>query len=758
MISRRKFLQTNAAGLALPLARGGALGHAAKISPAQETLPDRNYWNDWPDYLTAKMNSARALRMAALDGLRTAAQVQERVQAVRARAWELVGGQFEKTPLNPVITGTIERKAYRIEKVIFESLPQVFVTAHLYVPARGNPNAQAPFPAIISPLGHTRNGKAYRNYQYVFQTLARMGYVVLAFDPFGQGERHQYLDPKTGQSRLGPTGEHSQAGRPLLLLGASMTQYRAWDGVRALDYLLTRPEVDATRIGLTGHSGGGTMTMFLCALEPRIHVAVEVEGNSENMAGPEYDPPGAVADAEQNLVGGLAMDSEDAGHPLLVDRGDLLMAFAPKPLLMCFTTHDSGTTYSPTYVPGTHEVFQELKTAYGKLGAEEKVDLFTSTLPHDFDFLNRQATYAWFNRWMGKKDVSTDEAEFDSSPEEELNCTTTGQVLTSLGGRSLVQIIFDIAHRIEATGPGLPSADDLTARTEAIRRGLRRLLALPARPTALDPHIVSSFKGLGLSYELFDFHSEAEVRVPGWWIKPQSHTGPLPTILYVSEHGKDSIAEDPNVMASLALKGFAVCAIDLRGIGMAFPRNPKGGPLFYRGEHADSGYAWAGLTLGKPVLGQRVWDVLCCLDYLETRPDVDRAHLHILGMGGGAIASLMAAVLDARVKSIALNHGLADFRSVVESEDYSIALSWFVSGILRAFDLPDLVAALAPRPCMLLNSTGPRGEGLPLLTLEAKHENARDLYSKVKANDRLKLLVQPDGEFEDTLLEWLKKA
>ncbi|HEV2351192.1 MAG TPA: alpha/beta fold hydrolase [Terriglobia bacterium] len=756
MITRRKFLQTNAAGIALPLAASGALPPAARMAP--ETKPERDYWNDWPLYLTAKVNAARAQRKAELERLQTRAQVQERIQAVRSKTWELVGGPFDKTPLHPVVTGTIERKSYRIEKIIFESRPQVFVTAHLYVPAAENPNGQQPFPAILSPLGHTSSGKAYRNYQYVFQTLARMGYVVLAFDPFGQGERHQYLNPKTGKSRYSPTGEHSQAGRPLLLLGASFSQYRAWDGVRALDYLLTRPEVDSTRIGLTGHSGGGTMTMYLCALEPRIQVAVEVEGNSENLAGPHYDPPGAVADAEQNLVGGLGVVPGDSGHALLVDRGDLLMAFAPKPLLLCFSTHDSGTTYSPTYVEGTHEVFQELKNAYGKLGAEEKVSLFTSSLPHDFDFLNRQATYAWFNQWMGKKGVSTEEAEFESSPEAELNCTSTGEVLTSLGGRSVLQINIDRARTIAATRPPFPSVDKLSDHKAAIRRSLSKILALPASGAQLNPHIVSSFEGLGLSYELFDFHSEAEVRVPGWWIKPQGQAGRLPTILYVSERGKDSVAEDPNVIAPLAHKGYAICAIDLRGMGVTHPRYPRGGPLFYRGEHSNSGYAWAGLTIGKPVLGQRVWDVLCCLDYLQTRPDVDPAHIFILGMGGGAIASLMGAVLDDRVKSIALTHGLADFQSVVESEEYSIALSWFVFGFLKEFDLPDLVAALAPRPCLLLNSSGPRGEALPMLSLEAKHRYARELYSQVNAGDRLKFLVQPDGEFQSALLAWLKQT
>jgi cephalosporin-C deacetylase-like acetyl esterase len=525
-----------------------------------------------------------------------------------------------------------------------------------------------------------------------------------------------------------------------------------------LDYLLTRPEVDPARIGLTGHSGGGTMTMFLCALEPRIHVAVEVEGNSENLAGPHYDPPGGVADAEQNLVGGLATKDGDSPNHLLIDRGDLLLAFAPKPLLICFTTHDSGTTYSPSYVEGTHEVFQDLKTAYGKLGADGKVTLFTSTLPHDFDFLNRQATYAWFNQWLGKKGEPTEEAEFDSSPEEDLNCTTTGQVLTSLGGRSMLQLNIDRARAIAPPPRPLPNMDNLAGHKDGIRRSLRRLLALPAKPAALNPHIVSSFEGLGLSYQLFDFHSEPEVRVPGWWVKPRGNAGPLPTILYVSDHGKDSVAEDPNAIASLALDGYAVCAVDLRGIGITSPRLPRGGPLFYQGEHSESGYAWAGLTIGKPVLGQRVWDILCCLDYIETRHDVDQTRLHILGIGGGAIASTLSAVLDDRVKSIVLSRGLTDFRSVVESEEYSVPLAWLVFGILREFDLPDLVAALAPRPCLLLNPTGPRGQSIPLLALEEKYVGARDLYTTAHAVDRFKLLVQPDGEFRSTLLSWLKLA
>ena len=286
------------------------------------------------------MNEARARRLAELAAMQTEAAVRSRIEKIRSTVWRLIGGPLEKTPLKPRIVGTIDRGAYRIEKVIFESQPEVFVTANLYIPNQHQPS----YPGILHTLGHAENGKAYYTYQYVSQTLARKGYMVLVFDPFGQGERQQYLDPHTGQSLYGPTGEHDQAGRPMLLFGSQFSQYRVWDGIRALDYLLSRPEVDPERIGCTGQSGGGTMTMYLAALEPRIKVAVESDGNSENVAGPSYDAPGAVDDAEQNMVGSL---------PEGIDRGDLLLAFAPKPLLILYSRSDAGLTYSPAYVKGT---------------------------------------------------------------------------------------------------------------------------------------------------------------------------------------------------------------------------------------------------------------------------------------------------------------------------------------------------------------------------------------------------------------------
>ncbi len=757
MLSRRRFLETNVASLALPLASAGAQAvPAARSDLPASSSQERDYWNDWPRYLTARVNAARTQRKAVLESLRTEAQVRERIQAVRSRLWDLIGGPLEKTPLNPRQVGTIERKAHRIEKIIFESQPQVYVTAHLYVPTAENPNAHRPCPAILAPLGHTNNGKEYRNYQYVYQTLARLGYVVLAFDPFGQGERMQYLDPRTGKSRYGPTGEHSQAGRPLLLMGATFALYRVWDGIRALDYLLSRPEIDSARVGCTGHSGGGTMTMYLCALEPRIGVAVEVEGNSENLAGPQYDPPGAVADAEQNVVAGLALAGAGRADSLLIDRADLLMAFAPKPLLISFTPQDSGTTYSPNYSEGTREVYDEVSEAYGILGAKEKVELFASPLPHDFDFLNRQACYRWFNRWLGKNDLGTEEAEFESSPDETLNCTSTGQVLTSLGGRSVLQLNIDMARAVEPRILHRESPDRSALPREAVRQSLERLLGLPGEKCPLDPQRLSLVAGRGMTMEEFDFHSEPEIRVPGWFVKPTRASAPLPTVVVLSEDGKDLAVDEPGEIVGLVDKGFALCAIDVRGLGICSPRYPRAGPLFYGGEHLESGYAWAGLMIGKPVIGQCVWDFMRVLDYLETRSDVDRGRIIVVGHGGGALVALMGSALEDGPRAIALGHMLSDYRAVAESEEYNIVLSAFVFGILREMDLPDIVASIAPRPCLLMNVTGPRGEILAQSAVGARYKNAVDYYSRLGAGDRLQISVQPDRDLAPNLLRWLE--
>ena len=745
MTTRRSFLATNLAGAAAWAASSHrAPAGADDPSPAEITdRSHRDFWNDWPAYLTRKMAEARARRQAELAAIKVTAQAQQRATRVKSKVWELIGGPPPKASLNSQITGRIDRGSYRIEKVVFESLPQVYVTANLYIPNSG----KAPFPAVLAPLGHTEDGKAYRNYQYLYQNLARKGYVVLTFDPYGQGERLQYIDPATGQSRLGPTGEHDQAGRPLLLLGNTFALYRVWDGIRALDYLLSRPEVDRERVGCTGHSGGGTMTMYLAALEPRLTAAVVVEGNSENMAGPFYDPPGAAADAEQDLVGGL---------PFGIDRGDLLWAFAPKPLLVCYTTHDEGETYSPVYEQATREIYRSLQQVYTLFGTSEKVGLFASHLPHDLDFFQRHATYAWFNHWLDNVTAGTDEAEYDASPAGSLDCTSTGRVLTSLGGRSVVQVSIDRAHEMMAGSPFATKGPEVDQLVPSVRGALARLLVLPRVRTPLRSKVLSSNRAKDVLIEEVQFESEPGLRTLGWFVKPAAGTSSYPTVLYVSDAADDVVAE-PSSLERVLKSGHAVYAVMLRGSGIATPRLPRGGPRFYdEGRHVAERFAWTSLILGLPVVGQRVWDTLRAMDYLASRPDVNSSQIRMLGSGAPGLAALLAAVMDGRSRSLLLDRTLVSYFSIVAAEDYSLPLDWFVSGILRKFDLPDLVASLSPRPCWLLNTVDPQGQVLAESAVRQSYSGGFSARSSFPSN--VEVLTEPDRNLERVYLDWLART
>ncbi len=745
MTTRRSFLTANlagAAGWALKPHSASAPGKAAE--PA-EILPrsQRDFWNDWPDYLTRRISEARARRLADLAGIETAAQARQRARRVRSKVWDLIGGPPPRSPLNSQITGRIDRGSYRIEKVIFESLPQVYVTSNLYLPASGTP----PFPAVLAPLGHTEDGKAYRNYQYFYQNLARKGYVVLAFDPYGQGERIQYLDPATGKSRYGPTGEHDQAGRPLLLVGNTFALYRVWDGIRALDYLLTRSEVDAARVGCTGHSGGGTMTMYLAALEPRLRAAVVVEGNSEDVAGAFYDPPGAVDDAEQDLVGGL---------PLGIDRGDLLWAFAPKPLLLCYTTHDEGETYSPVYEEATLEIYRTLEQVYALFGAQDKAGLFASHLPHDLDFFQRQATYGWFNRWLGNGGAGTEEVEFDSSPESSLDCTSTGQVLTSLGGRSVVQVNSDRARQMMPESHFASATPDVESIRREFQGSISGLLALPRDRTPLRSKLLSSNQRKDVVIEEVQIESEPDVRVVGWFVWRQGSDSPRPAVLFISDAPDDAVAE-PGSLDRILGKGSAVYAISLRGSGITTPRLPRGGPRYYESRrYLRERFAWTSLVLGLPLIGQRVWDTLRAMDYLASRPDVNASEIRILGSGAPGLAALLAAVIDDRARSLLLDHTLVSYLSVVTSEDYSLPLDWFVSGILRKFDLPDVVASLSPRTCWLLNTVDPQGQVLAESSVRQSYSQRLGPASPFPGH--VEIWTEPDRTVERVYLEWLART
>ena len=254
-------------------------------------------------------------------------------------------------------TGTIEADDYVIEKLAYESFPGYFVPALLYRPknvdvARCRASSA---PAAIRPTARPRGA-----YQILHINLAKRGYVVLTYDPVGQGERSQFWDAEKRRSRFNLScGEHAVLGNPLYLLGTSLARYRIWDGMRGLDYLASRPEVDPARIGCVGNSGGGTLTAYIAALDPRVTAAAigcYITTLPRRMANRIQEDPSA--DPEQDIFGFVSEGIDHAG---------LLALRVPRPTLIGSARQD----FFP--IEGARESFAEAKRLYEVAGAGDRI-------------------------------------------------------------------------------------------------------------------------------------------------------------------------------------------------------------------------------------------------------------------------------------------------------------------------------------------------------------------------------------------------
>ena len=731
--TRRRFLE--AAGAVVAAAGAGcsrqpstanrpAGAAGVELSVENTALPD--YSHDLERYLVRVVSEARQRRKQAIDAIATPQAILERQRGVTDQIWKMLGGRPEPTPLNPRVTGVVERPGYRIEKVVFESRPRLYVTANLYVPTAGGRH-----PAILGPLGHTGAGKAWPSYQKLFSNLARKGYVVLAYDPFGQGESIEYPGTRAGQSALGTssTVEHEYAGRRLILLGANFGLYRTWDGIRGIDFLLARPEVDPERIGCCGHSGGGTLTQFLAALDSRIRVAVVAEGNTENLAHAEVEPPGSADDAEQNIVPAVAYG---------IDRADLLYAFAPKPLLMMVTLYDAGHTYSPEYAASSFDLLQEYKRAYRLLDADDRVALQVTTQRHGYVYELRRATYAWFNRWFEMKNADDEEPAQAVEADETLFVTPTGFVTTSFGGETALSLTRQLAAAVRTP---VPSGVDDT------RRRIRTVLGIDtSRGDALASRILATIRKPGYRAEQFEFTSDREIRIPGWLLTPDKAESSTPTVLYVGEAAAwSSVAEDGLAERLCTKGGCRVAVIDVRGRGDCAIAYPQRGRFYFSDRITNEAYlTWFTLMLGQPLIGGQVFDTLRALDYLSTRGYLGGG-LYLVGDGPHGVIALYAAALDERVRRVALLQTVTDYRSLAVAERYSQPFGIYAYGLLREFDLPEVVSAVGPRRVLLLNPTTPLGEPADAA--------ARDLYAGMKNAD-----VQMTGDQDPApvLASWIE--
>ena len=380
--------------------------------------------------LAWRQDDRRRKRWASLNTEKDLLQLQ---QEMRDHLLDMIGGlPTTKTPLNPHITGRIQMRGFHIEKLIFESLPGVYVTALVYAPDDGNKR----YPAILVPSGHSENGKVH--YQSLCQRLVQLGYVVISWDPVGQGERSQFWDRKKAKSRYNLIcAEHAVLGNLAYLAGTNLARWEIWDGIRALDYLLKRPDVDPERISITGTSGGGTQAAYIAALDPRIKVvapscfitALPMRMYNRIFKDPDSDP-------EQDLYG---MISNEIDHP-----GLLLMMY-PRPVFVAAAVLD----FFP--IEGTLRTFREVEELYSRFGHSDRIAMHEGYHGHEYSTENQKAAFQFLDHFNGLPD-QRNLPPVEELDEKTLQCTRSGQVLMEYPtARSLMDVIrqYYVEHKRE---------------------------------------------------------------------------------------------------------------------------------------------------------------------------------------------------------------------------------------------------------------------------------------------------------------------
>lgn len=585
-----------------------------------------------------------------------------------------VGGLPERTPLNPRTLWTKDFGDYRVEGVIFESRPDFPVTANLYLPNKGTP----PFPAVLGPCGHGLDAKAHDTYQTCWINLARRGFAVLSYDPIGQGERLSYLKEDKSPLFWGTT-EHTQLGVMALLLGKSFAREMIWDGMRAIDYLETRPEIDKTRIGCTGNSGGGTQTAYLMALDKRIQCAAascyitSLKRLFETI-GPQ--------DAEQNLIGQVAGG---------IDHADYVEACLPRSVLLCCATKDFFD------IQGTWDTFREAKGFFGRFGMPERVDIIESPGEHGYHQPQRTAMYHWMARWLKREFDEVPEPETPLLPVRDLNCTKTGQVLTSIpGSRTLASLYAEEAGDLRRNRAERIAADHDGKWIDAVRTAAGIRL-----PGELEWKEQTTSSNGGISKTTFTVEVE-----PGWSLKgvlldPAGGAKASP-LLWLEDSTKEQ--EKGDTPESRVQQGHPVFVVSPRGLDQS---------KRYQGHELDKYFgdwvvSFLALHLNRPLLGQRAEDVLASLGFLKSR--FPGSPLEVIGFREATPPALLATALEPSVAMLTLVEGLISWDSVFNAPYTKGVLSSVAPGMLRVADMPDLVESIVPRRMVLRSPLRPTGE------------------------------------------------
>jgi len=679
-------------------------------------------------YIAGQAYEMLAKRSEDISRISTLEEWQARQKVLQETLLHIVGPFPSKTPLNAKIIRTIVKDSFRVEHIVYESQPGFYVTSSLFIPSGLSKNSKAP--AVIYCSGHAEDGYRGQVYQHVILNLVRKGFIVFAFDPVGQGERLEYFDPATGKSIVGgPTTEHSYPGTQAFIAGSSQARYMIWDGIRAVDYLLTRKEVDHARIGITGRSGGGTQSAYIAAMDDRIYAAapecyittftrlLQTMGNQ---------------DAEQNLFNEISRG---------IDQPDLLAVRAPRPALMITTTRDIFS------IQGAMEAEKEVSLIYKAYGRESDFGRAEDDTSHASTRKNREAMYAFFQEHLNNPGSPKDEPTRNLSIEE-MQVTATGQVSTSLGGETVFTLNRKESGKLAEKLQAARISDE--SFIPDVLNSAKKLSGYHEPADSDEPVFSGRYRKHGYLIEKYFIKGEGNYIIPYLLMIPSDLSAKA--LIYLHPSGKSAEASEGDEMEWFVKHGFTVLAPDIVGVGEMGPGLFRGDAYIEGGSH---NLWYASMLIGRSIAGIRASDVVK-LAHLLKKNGINE--IYAISRKEMAPVILYAAAFDNSISRIALIEPYSSYLSIVRNRFYcSSFIPGVVPGALKAYDLPDIEASFAPGRLLMAGVTDGYGRVSDTASINNDLEIVRNGYKKKNAEGNLMILSLPQYDNPDALyMDWIK--
>jgi cephalosporin-C deacetylase-like acetyl esterase len=648
-------------------------------------------------------------RHAASQPPKTADEWNARRVAIRERLRQAYG-EFpaRRCELDPQTIGVVERDGYRIERLVFQSRPGIWVTANAYVPTK--PSGK--LPGVLSVHGHWPWARVDPVPHARAVGLAKLGYFVLAVDAFGAGERA--IEPARGTYHGAILGASTwPVGTPLLGL-------QIYDNMRAVDYMISRSEVDADKLAITGASGGGNQSMNAGAWDERFKAVVPVCSVGT------YDAYiGAACCVCEVLPGGLSFAEE----------GDILALVAPRSLMVINATRD-GHQFS---VGEAQKSIARARPMFDLLDAGERIKHVVVDSAHDYNKPMREAMYGWLARWLkGEGDGSPiAEPELKIEEVDTLRCFPDNKRPSTF--TLMPAFVYEQAKQKLARFPRPDHRERWEAQSLLMKSRLenRTFGGFPRQVAwKVEPGPAASCSA---AEETFVLYPEPDMPVPGVLHRGAGADGRRRTALLVDPAGKDAVL-DSDLAKGLSAAGWQLVAIDLRATGETARANET-----VRDAIDHHSVEWA-VWMGRPLLGQWCWDVIRTIDYLETRGDIDMRNLTLVGRGAGALAAICTAGLDERVRSVAAFGLLSSFISPQPFAGHRMAT--FVPFLMDIGDVPQLASLVAPRRLIIANPADGQNKPLEPETAAVAYDSTEETYHWYQASSQL--LIEP--KFDESFL------